>query len=163
MAEAEIRNGEGGSASKSQAKVQPPGPNAERQAERPEWEVLATSATVEYFHTGNLADVLSASPWTEENETAPSSFGGANPLLVPPPEDLSVSLYLKSDPDETVVVVAVPRWFSNGEVWEVRFTHHSGLGSNAAQCCAYPYLVMFCSPRIHWVEECEGLHLPDGG
>lgn len=93
------------------------------------WEVLATSAEVEYLHTGNLVDVLSSNPWEaaageEENfDSAGNTKGGGsgdtNPLLTPPPEDLSVSLHLENDPANTLVVVAVPRWLSDGEVWEV--------------------------------------------
>lgn len=99
--------------------------------EGPAWEVLATSATVEYFHTAHLADVLSSSPWTEPSGGDSRDNKGAyhgddskvskvsNSLFDSPPEEVSVSLYLESDP-ETVVVVAVPRWLSDGEVWEVR-------------------------------------------
>lgn len=107
----------------------PPSPLYKPRSEESEWEVLATTATVEYFHTGNGADVLSSSPWTEATaaeehvdagEKRGDGLGGTIPLLVPPPEELSVSLYLEDDPNEIVAVVAVPRWHSDGEVWEVR-------------------------------------------
>lgn len=86
--------------------------------------MLATTGTVEYFHTGNLVDPLSALPWKatakEERNDADGTEDIKNPLFLPPPEELSVSLYLEGDPEEATVVLAVPRWFSDGEVWEVR-------------------------------------------
>lgn len=87
------------------------------------WSVLATSGTVEYFHTGNLVDVLSEFPskaTAEEKRDDTTKKNDGNSLFFPPPEELSVSLYLESDPDQTMVILAVPRWFSDGEVWEVR-------------------------------------------
>lgn len=105
-------------------------PSRDSRSEGSGWQVLASSTTVEYFHTGNLADVLSSSPWTAPAEgqrgDAGMENGGGNPLFVPPPEELSVSLYLESDPDHTVLVLAIPRWFSDEEVWEVR-SHFSPL------------------------------------
>ncbi|CAM9686307.1 unnamed protein product [Ectocarpus fasciculatus] len=107
----------------------PPLPS-ETNMEGPAWEVLATSAMVEYFHTGHLADVLSSSPWTapsggESRDNKGADNGdrskASNMLFDSPPEEISVSLYLESDPDGTVVVVAVPRWLSDGEVWEAAF------------------------------------------
>ncbi|CAM9892349.1 unnamed protein product, partial [Ectocarpus fasciculatus] len=107
-----------------------PSPPSESNLEGPTWEVLATSAMVDYFHTGHLADVLSSSPWTtpsggesRDNKGADNGDGSkvSNPLFHSPPEEISVSLFLESDPDETVVVVAVPRWLSDGEVWEAAF------------------------------------------
>ncbi|CAM9779648.1 unnamed protein product [Ectocarpus sp. 12 AP-2014] len=98
--------------------------------EGPAWEVLATSAMVEYFHTGHLADVLSSSPWTapsggESRDSKGANNGDgskvSNSLFDSPPEEIPVWLYLESDPDETFVVMAVPRWLSDGEVWEAAF------------------------------------------
>lgn len=94
----------------------------------PQWDVLATSTMVEYFHTGNLGDVLSSSPWKVDVEDAHDNAldergdeqGGTDPLFDPPPDELSVSLYSKSDPKTTLAVVTVPRWLSDGDVWEVR-------------------------------------------
>ncbi|CAM9959026.1 unnamed protein product [Ectocarpus sp. 13 AM-2016] len=107
-----------------------PSPRLESNMEGPAWEVLATSAMVEYFHTGHLADVLSSSPWTapsggeSRDSKGEHRCDGSNlstPLFDSPAEEISVSLYLESDPDETFVVVAVPRWLSDGEVWEAAF------------------------------------------
>ncbi|CAM9184652.1 unnamed protein product [Ectocarpus sp. 12 AP-2014] len=104
-------------------------PLPESNMKGPAWEVLATSAMVQYFHTGHLADVLSSFPWTapsggerHDNKGAENGDGStvSNPLFDSPPEEVSVSLFLESDP-ETLVVVAVPRWLSDGEVWEAAF------------------------------------------
>lgn len=110
--------------------VSPPLPEAEPKLKDSHWEVLTTSAVVEYFHTGNLVDVLSSYPWAaaveeESYDTGNKNGGGlgdTNPLLTSPPEDLSVSLYLENEPKNILVVVTVPRWLSDGEVWEVRLT-----------------------------------------
>eukprot|EP00752_Nemacystus_decipiens_P004608 g4207.t1 len=107
----------------------PPRPEPERTLEGSRWEVMATSAVVEYFHTGNLVDVLSSSPWTVDAESkhddARREKGeherDTSPLFDPPPEDISVSLYVDSDPENTDFVVTVPRWLSDGEVWEVAY------------------------------------------
>ncbi|CAM9243873.1 unnamed protein product [Ectocarpus sp. 12 AP-2014] len=107
-----------------------PSPRLESNMEGPAWEVLATSTMVEYFHTGHLADVLSSSPWVApsggESRDSKGEHNGdgskvSNPLFDSPPEEISVSLSLESDPDETFAVVAVPRWLSDGEVWEAAF------------------------------------------
>ena len=78
-------------------------------------EVFAKTAQVEYFHTGNGADVYSS--WEEEH----GQQGGESRsrLLDPPPEDISVSLYLESAPETIRTTVTVPRWSSDGNVWEV--------------------------------------------
>lgn len=78
-------------------------------------EVFANAAPVEYFHTANGAD--SSSLWVEAGEAGQ----GSGSLLDPPPEIISVSLYLESAPEAEHAVVAVPRWSSDGEVWEVSY------------------------------------------
>lgn len=81
-------------------------------------EVVATAAPVEYLHTANGAPMI-LSAWSEEirQETGPN-----NPLLhPPPPEDISISLHLEHRSDTVKGVVTVPRWSSDGEVWEVRY------------------------------------------
>lgn len=108
-------------------------PEAEMNLEDSYWEVVAASDVVEYFHTGNLVDVLSPYPWAtavkEKNHEIGINRGGGsgntNPLLTSPPEDLAVSLYLESEPANTLVEVTVPRWLSDGEVWEVSPIKHS--------------------------------------
>ncbi|CAN0191442.1 unnamed protein product, partial [Ectocarpus fasciculatus] len=88
-------------------------------------QVLATSAPVEYHHTGHLADVLSSS-WAEQERGFVSGSGadsgGSGPgpgglLFDPPPEEISVSVYVETAPDAAEVVMAVPRWSSDGDVW----------------------------------------------
>ncbi|CAB1099187.1 unnamed protein product [Ectocarpus sp. CCAP 1310/34] len=119
-----------GNANEGERGSSAPSPRLESNMEAPAWEVLATSAMVEYFHTGHLADILSSSPWvapsggeSRDNKGKHKSDGSkvSNPLFDSPPEEISVTLYLESDPDETFVVVAVPRWLSDGEVWEAAF------------------------------------------
>lgn len=78
-------------------------------------EVFAKTAPVEYFHTGNGADVYSS--W-EDQDSAPGG-GGRSRLLDPPPGDVSVSLYLESAPETIRTTVVVPRWSSDGDVREV--------------------------------------------
>lgn len=111
--------GEGGGANTVEHDVAGPG--------EPEssCEVLAIAAPVEYIHTANGAPVLSA--WSEEQqETGPS------PLLLPPPDNISVSLHLERLPATVNGVVTVPRWSSDGEVWEVRCPYQLSIRN----CCA---------------------------
>ncbi|CAN0293213.1 unnamed protein product, partial [Scytosiphon promiscuus] len=97
--------------------------------EVPEWEVLATSATVEYFHTGISVNEAVSKPWildAEEKDRDDESEntlgkGAAGSLFYSPPEELSVTLYVEDDPDNTVETIEVARWSSDGEVWEVAF------------------------------------------
>lgn len=106
----------------------PPSPQSEPKAEGLEWAVLATTATIEYFHTGNGADVLLPSPWAaamaaeQGVDSRRGGLGSTDLPFVAPPDELSVSIFLEDDPDEIVATVAVPRWYSDGEVWEVRPT-----------------------------------------
>ena len=122
--------GESAKSSPEAAPEPPPRPEPEPKLEGSRWEVLATSSVAEYFHTGNLNDVLSSSPWKvadeSEHDDAPGEEGGdqgdASSIFDSPPEEISVSLYVDSDPENTSSVFSVPRWFSDGEVWEVRLT-----------------------------------------
>lgn len=84
-------------------------------------EVWASSEAVEYLHTG-----------AGESE----SHGFAGSLLDAPPKNLSVSLHLEGSPDVTTAVVSVPRWSSDGDVWEVRERDRSLPGCRlcAARC-----------------------------
>ena len=86
--------------------------------------MLATSAVAEYFHTGNLVDVLSSSAWEVDAESkydeSKGHEGDTSSLFDSPPEEISVSLYVESDPENSAFVVKVPRWLSDGEIWEVR-------------------------------------------
>lgn len=104
-------------------------------SEGSDWEVLATSATVEYFHTGILSNAVASSPSiTEEAERQNRDDASetnsdrvvATSIFDSPPEELSVPLYLKGDPNKVVETVAVPRWLSDGEVWEVRLNEAGG-------------------------------------
>lgn len=76
-------------------------------------EVFATTTPVEYFHTGNGADRVLPVAHIGEDEHV-------NSLLDPPPMNISVSLFLETDPEFARAVVTVFRWSSDGEVWEVR-------------------------------------------
>lgn len=89
-------------------------------------EVQAISAPVEYHHTGHLADVLSSS-WAEQERGFVSGSGAGSGesgpgglLFDPPPEEISVSVYVETAPDAAAAVMAVPRWSSDGDVWMVR-------------------------------------------
>lgn len=105
----------------------PPQPDPQLALKESQWEVLATSAVVEYFHTGNLVDALSSSHWKEaaeaKHDDARDENGDdqryTNPIFDSPPKELSVSLYAESDPENSLAVVNVPRWLSDGVVWEV--------------------------------------------
>ena len=105
----------------------PPRPEPDSELEGSQWQVLATSAVIEYFHIGNLKDVLSSSSWEVADESkhndAPDEEGGhqgdESSIFDSPPEEISVSLYADSDPKNTSFVFTVPRWLSDGEVWEV--------------------------------------------
>lgn len=77
-------------------------------------EIFASTETTEYLHTANGADVLSS--WGDEVEQE----GGQASLFDPPPETISVALHLDSSPDAMRTVVTLPRWSSDGEIWEVR-------------------------------------------
>lgn len=89
-------------------------------------EVFAKTAPVEYFHPANGADVYSS--W-EEEDTELGEERSRSRLLDPPPEVISVSLYSGSAPDTVRTTVAVPRWSSDGEVWEVGHISCSWLSS----------------------------------
>ncbi|CAN0449180.1 unnamed protein product, partial [Ectocarpus sp. 8 AP-2014] len=86
-------------------------------------QVQAISAPVEYHHTGHLADVLSSS-WAEQERgfVSGSGAGSGEPgpsglLFDPPPEEISVSVYVETAPDAASAVMSVPRWSSDGDVW----------------------------------------------
>lgn len=81
----------------------------------PEFEVVATAAPVEYFHTANGEESVSGSSKAGQREGEEQES-----IFASPPEELTVSLYLENAHDPVNVVVAVPRWSSDGEVWEVR-------------------------------------------
>ncbi|CAN0391060.1 unnamed protein product [Ectocarpus sp. 12 AP-2014] len=90
-------------------------------------QVQAISAPVEYHHTGHLADVLSSS-WAEQERGFVSGSGAGSGesgpgglLFDPPPEEISVSVYVETAPDAAAAVVAVPRWSSDGDVWMEAF------------------------------------------
>ena len=121
----------GGEFAKSSPEAAPeprPRQEPEPKLEGSRWEVLATSTVVEYFHIGNLKDVLSSSSWGVADESklddAPGEEGSyqgyESSIFDSPPEEISVSLYVNSDPENTASVFTVPRWLSDGEVWEVR-------------------------------------------
>ncbi|CAM9990699.1 unnamed protein product [Pylaiella littoralis] len=109
-------------------------------------EIVAQSAPVEYLHTGlsvsdagypkhgHVVNILSDS-WaavdrggsgsdfgsgTGSDSESGSAFGSGSLLLDPPPEDISVSVYVERAAENTIVV-SVPRWISDGEVWEEAF------------------------------------------
>lgn len=73
-------------------------------------------------------------PSTEDAglENSHGEQGGSSSFL-PPPRELFVPLYLNGNPDEIMETVTVPRWFSDGEVWEVRFRqgYEAGAASQA--------------------------------
>lgn len=72
-------------------------------------ETLAGTAPIEYFHTSNgVAEVSGVG----ERMEAPLS------VVEPLPDRISVSLYLDGTPD-TSASLTVPRWSSEGEVWQV--------------------------------------------
>lgn len=103
-------------------------------------EVFAKTDPVEYFHTGNGADVYSswgkekAEEEEEEDNRSGGGGGAGQPLLDPPPEDISVLLYLENARDTLRTTVSVPRWSSDGEVWEVG--QSAARASTAAGFCS---------------------------
>lgn len=76
----------------------------------PPVEIVATSASIEYIHTGNGATGVAS---LEGNKTAEVA------VTQPLPEDVSAFLYLEGMP-YTSATVTVPRWSCEGDVWQVR-------------------------------------------
>lgn len=94
-------------------------------------EVIASAAPVEYFHTANGAAIPTVRG--EDYKEGEGSVLSSPLLLDPPPEDITVSLHLDSSTsDDARAVVSVPRWSSDGDVWEVRVC--------VCVCC----VVIFC-------------------
>lgn len=88
--------------------------NSDTEQEEETCEIWASSEGVEYLHTG-----ASESDGGRKDFPPSGSASGSASVFDPPPDHLSVSLHLESSPDVTETVVSVPRWSSDGEVWEV--------------------------------------------
>lgn len=76
------------------------------------FEVITSAQSIEYVHTANGAGAAVSSG--EKNMEAPAATLGSLP------DQVSVSLYLDGASD-TSATVTVPRWSSDGEVWQVSY------------------------------------------